>query len=603
MLLDTLKTLAEDNVLRDLDWQFARWIGQLSGDTDPSVMLAAALVSHRVSQGDACVDLSTEAGTGVFAGTDSGPVAPDLATWMSVLHASPAVAQAGGGRPLVLDGQRLYLARYWHFEKTLADAILRLAHAPVDMDGKRLESALNALFPEEPAGEVNGQRVAAAMAALHRLCIISGGPGTGKTHTVAAILALFSELARPQTPRMILAAPTGKAAARLTESIRNARENLPVAPKVRAAVPAEAMTLHRLIGVRPDRANPRHGPDNPLHLDVLIVDEASMVDLSLMCRVVSALPPYARLILLGDKDQLASVEAGSVFADLCEKGSRGYSEGLCQTLRRYAGYAEAPDPNASALGDCVALLKKSYRFDSRSGIGQLARSVNEGLDPLPVFAEGYTDIAQGVSTSPNFSAVLEKRAVAGYRQLMQADGPGQALMALESFRILCATREGPAGVAESNRGAEKALRTAGLVSGDELLYRGRPIMVTRNDYTLDLFNGDIGVLWPDPDQGGLRAWFQRPDGSLKPVAPSRLPDHETAFAMTVHKSQGSEFDRVLLLLPERDARVLTREMLYTGITRARSHIEIWGPSALIRTAAARAAKRTSGLADRLWNRY
>jgi exodeoxyribonuclease V alpha subunit len=603
MLLDTLKTLAENHLLRDLDWQFARWIGKLSGDTNPSLALAAALVSHRVSQGDVCVNLSTEAGKAVFSGApDPGPLAPELSTWIAGLKASPAVAPAGGDhRPLVLDGQRLYLARYWHFEKTLADAMRRLAQAPVDIDGARLESGLDALFPAATPGEVSGQRVAAAMAAWHRLCIISGGPGTGKTHTVAAILALFTKLAGPKTPRMVLAAPTGKAAARLTESIRNAREHLRVSSERRAAIPTEAMTLHRLIGVRPGRATPRYGPDNPLHLDVLIIDEASMIDLSLMCRVVVALPRHARLILLGDKDQLASVEAGSVFADLCGNKTQGYSRGLCNDLKRYAGYTGAGDPNPSAIGDCVALLNKSYRFGTDSGIGNLARTVNEGSDPSPVFGSGYPDIAHEALTPEEIPEALGKRAVAGYREMLEAKEAGQALAALEKFRILCATREGPAGVVESNRSVEKALRASDMIAGDGPLYRGKPMMVTRNDYALDLFNGDLGILWPDPD-GVLRAWFLRPDGSLKQIAPSRLPVHETAFAMTVHKSQGSEFDRVLLLLPDRDVRVLTRELLYTGITRARSHLEIWGSGELLRTAAARVAKRTSGLADRLWNR-
>ena len=603
MLLDTLKAMAQGKALRDLDWQFARWIARLSGDDRDALALAAALVSQRVSQGDVCVDLGRYAGKPLFADTATAgrPVAPDLAPWMAALEASPAVGTTGAdGRPLVLDGRRLYLARYWHFENTLAEALLRMADAPEQMNGARLKAGLDRLFAAGADAAVDFQRVAAAMAALRRLCIVSGGPGTGKTHTVAAILALLIELATRRAPRIMLAAPTGKAAARLTESIRTARERLPLSDKIRAAIPSEAMTLHRLIGVRPGRANPRHGRENPLHLDVLVVDEASMIDLPLMSRVVAALPAHARLILLGDKDQLASVEAGSVFADLCAKGAPGYSPALCDALRRVAGDAGATGSGASVLGDCLVLLKKSYRFGADSGIGELARAVNAGADPIPVFSRGYADIGHGVAEPRDRAEALGKRAVDGYRSVLAAADAEQALARLEDFRILCATREGPAGVGESNRIVEKALSGAGLVPDGGGSYRGRPLMVTRNDYGLGVFNGDVGILWPDPADGSLRAWFQRPDGTLKPVAPGRLPAHETAFAMTVHKSQGSEFDRVLLLLPDRDVTVLSRELLYTAITRARSHIEIWGAPSLIRTAAGRVAERTSGLAERLW---
>ena len=603
MLLEKLKALAENRSLRDLDWQFARWIARLSGDDSDALALAAALVSQRVSEGDVCVDLGRYAGKRLFsdAAAAGGPAAPDLAPWMAALQASPAVGTTSAdSRPLVLDGRRLYLARYWHFENTLAEALHRLADAPEQIDGARLKAGLDGLFAAGADAEVDFQRVAAAMAALRRLCIVSGGPGTGKTHTVAAILALLIGLAAPRAPRMMLAAPTGKAAARLTESIRRARETLPLSGALQAAIPTEAMTLHRLIGVRPGRVNPRYGPDNPLHLDVLVVDEASMIDLPLMSRVVAALPAHARLILLGDRDQLASVEAGSVFADLCAKKAPGYRPALCDALQRVAGDTGAAGSGASALGDCVVLLKKSYRFGADSGIGELARAVNAGADPIPIFSRGYRDIGHAAPEPHDLVEALAKQAVDGYRAVLSAADAGQALARLEHFRILCATRKGPAGVADSNRTVEKALAAAGLVPADGGSYRGRPIMVTCNDYGLGVFNGDVGILWPDPADGRLRAWFQRPDGTLKPVAPGRLPAHETAFAMTVHKSQGSEFDRVLLLLPDCDVRVLTRELLYTAITRAKSHIDIWAAPDLIRTAAGRVAERTSGLADRLW---
>lgn len=605
MTADMLQAMASLKALRDLDRHFARWAGVLSGDASEPLSLAAALASQRLGEGDVCVDLARFAGRRLFAAPEAedGLPAPDLAPWIDALHASAAVgAPEAPHRPLVLDGMRLYLARYWHFEKTLADGLHRLASAsasaPVDLD--RLEAALNRLFPQVPArGESDGQKTAAALAALRRLCIVSGGPGTGKTHTVAVILALIAELAGPPFPRMVLAAPTGKAAARLTEALRKAREQLPVAAEVRNAIPTEAMTLHRLIRVRPGRANPGHGPGNPLHLDLLVVDEASMIDLPLMSRTVAALPDHARLILLGDKDQLASVEAGNVFADLCAKPGRGYSPALGATLKRCAAYNGPADPAATALGDCLALLEKSYRFGSHSGIGALARAVRAGADPMPVFESGAGDVTH-VAPDPFRPLSVPEAAIDAFGAIFKTADPAQALARLDHFAILCATREGAAGVVESNRRVEMGLKEAGLAVEAGGMYRGRPILVTRNDYQLGVFNGDIGILWPDPADGVLRAWFRQADGELKKISPGRLPAHETAFAITVHKAQGSEFDRVLLLLPHRDVQVLSRELLYTAATRARAHIEIRGPAGLIRLAATRTAERASGLAERLW---
>jgi exodeoxyribonuclease V alpha subunit len=603
MTTGMLEAMQSLNALRDLDRHFARWIGELSGDASGPLALAAALASQRLGEGDACVDLARFAGGRLFAAPQAqdGLPAPDLPAWIDALRVSAAVGTPQNpDRPLILEGTRLYLARYWHFEKTLADGLHRLASTPVSVDLHRLEAVLNRLFPQVPArGEADDQKTAAALAALRRLCIVSGGPGTGKTHTVAVILALIAELAGPPFPRMVLAAPTGKAAARLTESIRKAREGLPVTAEVRAAVPTEAMTLHRLIQVRPGRANPGHGPDNPLHLDLLVIDEASMIDLPLMSRTVAALPDHARLILLGDKDQLASVEAGNVFADLCAKPGRGYSPALCAMLKRCAACDGPADPAATVLGDCLALLERSYRFDSHSGIGALARAVRAGADPIPVF-EACTGDVTHVAPDPSSPPSVPVAAIDAFGALLRAADPAWALARLEDFAVLCATREGATGVVESNRRIEMGLKSTGLAVEAGGMYRGRPILVTRNDYRLGIFNGDIGILWPDPADGVLRAWFRQADGELKKISPGRLPAHETAFAMTVHKAQGSEFDRVLLLLPDRDVQVLSRELLYTAATRARRHIEIRGPAGLIRKAAARSAERASGLAEKLW---
>jgi exodeoxyribonuclease V alpha subunit len=349
---------------------------------------------------------------------------------------------------------------------------------------------------------------------------------------------------------------------------------------------------------------PRYNAQNPLHLDVLVVDEASMIDLPLMNRVLAALPKGARLIVLGDKDQLASVEAGSVFADLCGGDSAPvYSAEFIRQLQQlHSWQLPSPAENAHALADNTVLLRKSYRFDQQSGIGHLARAVNSGdIQAVQSILSGkYKDVAWRTPAKETLTKELGEYAARAFAPVMQAKSPEQALDALQAFRILCAVRQGPAGVVQANRVVQQALADSGHIQLSGEFYAGRPIMVTRNDYHLGLFNGDIGILWPDPDaNGALRAWFRLPDNSINSLMPGRLPDFETAFALTVHKSQGSEFARVLLLLPETDSPVLTRELVYTGITRAAQTVAIWGANATLVRAISRRVERTSGLLDRL----
>jgi exodeoxyribonuclease V alpha subunit len=542
----------------------------------------------------------------------------------------------------VLDGSdRLYLARYWRFEQDLAAALARRSTtwAP-GVDRDRLAADLRRLFPAAPSGP-DWQRVAAALAVLRNLTVISGGPGTGKTRTVAAILALLAGQSGGRAPRVGLAAPTGKAAARLAQSIRRVRAELPLDEAERAALPEEAATLHRLLGVVPGRSGFRHDAGNPLHLDALVVDEASMVDLPLMARTVAALPAHARLVLLGDRDQLASVEAGAVLADICGPASHpGYSADVAGALQQVTGF-EVPTATqgpAAAVADALVVLRRSYRFGEASGIGALAARVNAGdaagalellasagprgspcspPGPGEVVAPAPADPERGASAPSEsgrrpdlqFRPVLEaeratlvgREVVPHFRALFEASGPGAALTALGRFRVLCALREGPWGVGALNALIERGLERSGLVPRERPWYPGRPVMVTRNDYALGLFNGDVGVLWPDPEAGGqVRAFFEVPGGGLRRVPPARLPPHETVFAMTVHKSQGSELDEVLLVLPDRPSPVLTRELLYTAVTRARQRVQVWGNEAVLVAAVQARVRRASGLREALW---
>ncbi len=470
---------------------------------------------------------------------------------------------------------------------------------------------MDRLFPPGGQAGPDWQKAAALIGALKPFCVITGGPGTGKTTTVAKILALLLELHSAAFLRIFLAAPTGKAAARLQESLARAKKDLPVAEALKERFPAEAYTLHRLLGVLPEGGGFRHGADNPLAADAVIVDEASMVDLALLARLTAALPAGARLILLGDQDQLASVEAGAVLGDICDTGrTQGFSPSLVQVLQDVLEektvwpVEESP---VRGLRDCIVPLRRNYRFGADSGIGAVSRLVNAGeadaaLDRIR--EGGGEDIGWRELPPPeNLVRSLRKAVREGFSPYLKQQDPEGVFEHLQAFRILCALREGPYGVQGLNFLVEQQLRRDGLIRPEGRWYPGRPILITQNDYTLRLFNGDVGVILPDPgaDQE-LRAWFPGEKGQWRKFPPRRLPAHETVYALTVHKSQGSEFDRVLLILPDRDNPVLTRELIYTGITRARKRVEVWGREGVFRSAVARRIRRSSGLREALWER-
>jgi len=513
------------------------------------------------------------------------------------LRRSPLAGRAGDYTPLVLDeGGRLYLARHWQDETQLVAALTRLARDPQPFGGE-VEAVLDALFGPADAGD--WQRLAARLATERRFMVISGGPGTGKTTTVVRLLAALAALS-PRPLVMAMAAPTGKAAARLTESVRAARDRLPVADAVRAQLPDKAQTLHRLIGLVPGTARPRQHAANPLPLDVLVVDEASMVDLSLMAQTVAALPSHARLILLGDRDQLASVEAGAVLGDICSR--QAWRSDTAQRLVA-AGVAlpGVIDDNA-ILADSVVVLQKSHRFGADSGIGRLARAVNAAaLDEVHALLaqQALADIRQQPAL-PDAAGLLAQRADY-WQALAQLDADVDAadwaplFAAFHRFMLLAAERHT---VAAINAQIEAELEKLGRKAVGSDWYAGRPVMVTRNDYGIGLFNGDIGLTVM---RGGrLRVVFPTTDGGWREVAPARLPEHDTVYAMTVHKSQGSEFASVWLALPAAPSAVLTRALVYTAITRARDMFVLAGNPAVLEAGVLNAPPRQSGLAERLW---
>lgn len=541
--------MKDESTFSALDRQFGDFLERLAGSAAAEVRLAAMCVSRARAAGHICVTVPE------IAAIESTPTA---ATLRKKLRASKVVGAPGDFTPLILDAHdRLYLRRYWEYEQQLAEAILHRAASARSSDVD---------------DETDLQQVAAAKAVTSHFTVITGGPGTGKTRTVQTILALLAAQPDGDRLRIALAAPTGKAAARLTEAVRAAQPGV------------EATTIHRLLGYLPGSPYFRHDADRPLTADFVIVDEASMVDLALMAKLVAAVRPDARLILLGDRDQLASVEAGSVLADICAA-------------------AESAAPNEPLHGAVVA-LRRNYRFAESGGIYRVSTAVNGGdaeavMAALQTSADGEAQW-QPLPAAAKLSSALRERVIAGFSPYLGTDDPIQALTQLQQFRILCAVRHGPFGTENLNAVAEEILAEARLIVPRRGCYPGQPLTITQNDYNLGLFNGDSGVILPDrEDDGELRAFFLSAEGKLRRFLPSRLPQHETAFAMTVHKSQGSEFQRLLLLLPEKDSPLLTRELLYTAITRAREHVEIRAAESVLRAAVTRRVTRASGLREAL----
>ena len=387
------------------------------------------------------------------------------------------------------------------------------------------------------------------------------------------------------------------------------KEKLDCTADIKRLIPEDVMTIHRLLGVRTGSVRFRHSEENLLPYDVVIIDEASMVALPLMAKLAVALKSDAKLILLGDRDQLASVEAGAVLGDICGGGQKEpFSAGFLSFTKRVAGEQIPAEPSDSAnlpLSDSLVVLKRNYRFGADSGIGAIARAVNagDGTTAINIFKDEKSagSCWHDILTSNSLKKALADRISAGYGSYLTANTPTEVLELFDRFRILCALRQGPYGVAGINSLVEEILIERGLVEQNNRWYPRRPVMITVNDYHLKLFNGDIGIVLPDPQNGGNpRVWFSAPEGGIRSISPVRLPAHETVFAMTVHKSQGSEFDHVLMILPNQDSEALTRELIYTGITRAKNNIEIWGNEAVFIDIVSRKIDRKSGLNKALW---
>lgn len=659
--------------LRELDRALVTFLVNKTPDVHPLLLLAAALTSYQLGRGHVCLDIEASLNDSTFFmsfqqdcdhidGTITRPSevleAITLKEWMAALKHTELVGQCEGNSPLVLSGYRLYFRRYWQYEQNVRTAIERRlsSHQSETFPMELLRTSLKILFPEIGMPEqVNWQKIACALAASSKFSIITGGPGTGKTTTVVRLLALLQMLALEQNGQPLcirLAAPTGKAAAKLNESISGAvsklnLDSLSNGKDVRGSIKTDVVTLHRLLGSQPNTRHYRHHPGNLLMLDVLVVDEASMVDLEMMAMLLGALPEQSRLILLGDKDQLASVEAGALLSELCQRAVGGHY--LPQTrdwIKNVTGEnipQELVDPKGKTMDQVVVMLRHSYRFEAQSGIGQLAKAVNEGnVKALKdVWNQGFPDLAQ-LTLKADEDTELQDWIVNGaaryflpstdrenigtpvgyshYLTVMTNERPAadrpledfnlwakKVLLAYGQFQLLCALRGGRWGVEWVNQRIADLLYKEKLIPSSIGWYPGRPVLVTRNDYSQRLMNGDIGITlqFPQQREDGSITWVIRvaffaenDTQDIRWVIPIRLPSVETVFAMTVHKSQGSEFTHTALLLPENLSPILTRELIYTGVTRARHWFSlgcVGGINAVLPEVIQRRVLRASGL--------
>lgn len=634
-MIKLLEQAITQNLLRPLDLRFAQMLVE---DENPILLFVFAYLSAQTGAGHVCLPLSIIQKDQLFDGRQKEfaqeiwqkmgkPSAKKIVEELTHCH---CVSQSNDdlSSPIILDNGLLYLQRMWSYEEKVAQ-FFRQEHSIVDIDENELIKVLNQLFPAtKESQETNWQKVAASVAITSPISIISGGPGTGKTTTVAKILAAFVMLTSNDKPIIQLAAPTGKAAARLTESLGKALAQLNLSEEENKWMPKQAQTIHRLLGAQPESQQVRYHKDNPLQLDILVVDEASMVDLPMMARLIDALPSKCHVIFLGDKDQLASVEAGAVLGDICRFSEDGFSQKRFDQINhltqgelvKSTDIIPVSQTPVSVASDSLCLLRKSYRFGEDSGIGQLAFAVNKGQTKIAIALLKKAEVSPQqleIALEPqdvSFIALESKESyllmiqdtVNAYREYLtlvsQKASPDIILNAFNQYRLLCARREGSFGVSGLNDRIEMLLHRQRLIrrptNSYQSNYIGRPIMIQRNDSTLGLFNGDIGIMLNN-DEGEMKAFFQLPDGKLKAIQPSRLPQHETAYVMTVHKSQGSEFTHTALVLPDKFSPVVSRELLYTALTRAKQKLSLYASESMVKMAIQTRIQRRSGLIDKL----
>ncbi|WGE42498.1 exodeoxyribonuclease V subunit alpha [Actinobacillus equuli] len=645
-MLTLLETLKAENHLSELNYQFAKMIAHkqqaynYNEQQQNLAILLAALLSYHVMQGHTALRLDSNSAQS-FLGLEHKKLGRDFHSeilqkiggispleWQDILHEHIAFSHSPMQiAPMLFQHGLLYFYRYWQAEHNIARYLQQAIEFPGEFANTDLDKQiLSELFPEKTM-EIDWQKIAVATALRQRFCVISGGPGTGKTTTVAKLLVALQTRQYHQQKSVLniaLVAPTGKAAARLKESISNSFEKM----QLTFEIPTYASTIHRLLGVRPNSDMPTYHAKNPLHLDLLVVDEASMIDLSLMEKLMNALKPSTRLIILGDKDQLASVEAGAIMGELGEFVQLGYSSAHCEYLYKVTGYSLSEQSNVLPICDTLCHLQKSHRFSEHSGIGQLAALVNQQKEneSWRIFTKSQTDLV--CIKYPSTTQFAEKRqwvqhcvnlvvekAVEHYQvylKLVQQRignpdkvSVNEIFEAFQKVRFLSALRVSELGSDRLNQSIAEALRKARLLnftfSRDS--YAGKPILITQNSPENNIYSGDIGIILPD-EHNQLRVYFDtKVENTHLSLSLSRLPEHEVAYVMTVHKSQGSEFEHTFFIMPLNSAPVITKELIYTAVTRAKQTFTLFSEEKVWKIGVRANVQRQSGLQEQLKNMF
>jgi len=581
-MMEDLTVAWRQGQLTDIAFHFSGLIARLDPAADDAVVLAAALTSNYSVSNQVCLDLSQVAGKSVFSAINGKEiVAPQLSNWISVLRQSRVVATNDEYKPLVLESNnRLYLYRYWKLEQRLSELLhQRAASSDFQFDSSKLSEAVSLIFP--PTDRTKEQCEVAELVVRRPFVVVSGGPGTGKTTTIVHVLGVLVEMGIVSSDEVVLSAPTGKAAARLLDVVVQKSRRL---ESVSAPCVYHASTLHRLLGWNRGGIRSSSVPSPVIPYEVVVVDEASMVDLTLMTHLLERLSPKTRLILVGDRNQLTSVGMGSVLGDIC-------SAAESRSLKR-----------------SMVVLRNCWRFSSNGQFASFAKAVNSGESER---AQKILDqpkqsdlIMRSIENRLELSRLLEKHCIRSFADAIQLASTGvQPDIILKKhcrLKLLTAHRKGFRGSDQLNRLVEEQLSIRGFVPPSEAWYIGRPVLITKNNYDLQLFNGDIGVVLPDNEEPGItRVVFPKIGGGWRQIHPRQLPEHETVYATTIHKSQGSEYEHVIIVLPETFSSILSRELIYTAVTRATTKLEIWGRKEILKEAILYRAQRVSGLRDQL----
>lgn len=587
-----INELKEDGYLQSIDVHFADFMIDKFGGDDICHLLFA-LISNSSNEGHSCFYLSSIKEYSFY---EKYQEALDTIANLSLSNIL-GIGALDELKPVLRDKDRFYMHRYFHYEQVVTSQINERVKLSKSVNFKKLQLLLDQYFPTTNT-DIDWQRVAAVMASLGFFSVISGGPGTGKTTTVAKILAILIELSDIPL-RIKIAAPTGKAAARLQDSIQSAKNRLGCSDDITLAIPDEVFTIHRLLGYIYGKVTFKHNKDNHLDADVVVIDEASMIDIALMTRLLEALRPNTIIIFLGDKDQLASVAPGAVLSDICGSAEINlFSKDMAKSLATVTGYDELLDCSSSvtSLMDCTVQLKKSYRYKEDSDIAKLAPLINDGKGDasFDVFSNAQNNELFLYSLS-DVDEQLKILVLNYYAAYLQETDLTYMFEKFDCFRILSGTRKGHLGVIKLNEYIESILKNAGFISSNDMYYHGRPIMVTKNDYSVKLFNGDVGITIYEKESDRMMIYFLQADSSFRKISPARLPAHETVYAMTVHKSQGSEFDHVAFILPDSDKAILSRELIYTAVTRAKRKVHMFAEKNSYIMAVGKKVRRMSGL--------